>query len=113
MSARSQAALSTCGENLKTHGKDFCEETSLNGWFYLAKKNLSWPRRLFWIIVILMSTTGAIFFNLQFLTEFLDLTVLITVKSISASLGNVVFPAIVVCNHNQVVSRPGQSQGLL
>ena len=36
-------------ENLKKHLKEFCEETSLNGWFFVAKDGLSWTRK--WDIV--------------------------------------------------------------
>ena len=32
-------------ENLKKHLKEFCEETSLNGWFFVAKDGLSWTRK--------------------------------------------------------------------
>ena len=32
-------------ENLKQHFKEFCEETSLNGWFFIAKDGLSWTRK--------------------------------------------------------------------
>ena len=88
--------------NLKNHWLDFSRETSLDGWSFLSKPGLSWIRRLFWIIAVIGSVSGAVFFNLTFLNEFFAATVLVTVKSASASLNNVIFPSIVVCNHNQV-----------
>ena len=88
--------------NMKNHWLDFSRETSLDGWSFLSKPGLSWIRRLFWIIAIIGSVSGAVYFNLMFLKEFFDATVLVTVKSASASLNNVIFPSIVVCNHNQV-----------
>ena len=68
-----------------------CEKMNLAG-FYRAKKNLRWQWWLFWIIVIIISASGTIFFDWQFPAEYLDFTV----KSISASLGNDVFQNIVL-----------------
>ena len=68
-----------------------CEKMNLAG-CYRAKKNLRWQWWLFWIIVIIISASGTIFFDWQFPAEYLDFTV----KSISASLGNVVFQNIVL-----------------
>ena len=90
--------------NLMNIWRDFAQETSLNGWSFLAKPGLSWIQRLFWILAIVISVSGAVYFNMTFLNEFFAATVLVTVKSVSASLNNVIFPSIVVCNHNQVTN---------
>ena len=84
------------------HWREFTEETSLNGLYFLGRRDLSWPRRLFWLACILAAYAGAIRFNKLFVDEFLNDTVLITVKSVSASLDNIAFPAITICNNKKV-----------
>ena len=87
---------------LKDQLIDFTRETSLDGWNFITKPGLSKIRRLFWVLAVVASACGAVYFNLTFLNEFFAATTLVTVKSSSASLNNVIFPSIVVCNHNQV-----------
>ena len=82
---------------------EFCEETTLNGWYYLAKRGVGLIPRSFWAVVVLASLCAAAFFCHGATTEWLDSTTLITVDSVSASLNKVVFPAITVCNQNQVL----------
>ena len=82
--------------------EEFCEETTLNGWYYMAKQNLTKCSRVFWAFMILSSIGLAVFFCVGIVTEFLNSNVIITVDSVSASLDNVLFPSIVVCNQNQV-----------
>ena len=82
--------------------EEFCEETTLNGWYYMAKQNLTKCSRVFWTFMILSSIGLAFFFCVGIVTEFLNSNVIITVDSVSASLDNVLFPSMVVCNQNQV-----------
>jgi hypothetical protein len=83
---------------------EFCEETNLNGWYYMAKRNLSKVSRLFWASVILGSICLATWFNWVAFVQFLGANVIITVDSVSTSLDHVHFPAIIICNQNQVSS---------
>ena len=82
--------------------EEFCEETTLNGWYYMAKQNLTKCSRLFWASMILSSIGLAFFFCIGIVTEFMNSNVIITVDSVSASLDNVLFPSMLVCNQNQV-----------
>ena len=81
---------------------EFCEETTLNGWYYLAKRGVGLIPRSYWVLVVFASLCAAAFFCHGATTEWLGSTTLITVDSVSASLDKVVFPAITVCNQNQV-----------
>ena len=85
-----------------SHWLEFTQETSLNGMYFLGRRDLSWPRRLFWLVCVLVAFVGAIQFNKLYVEEFLNDTVLITVKSVSASLDYVHFPAVTVCNNKKV-----------
>ena len=92
--------------NVASHWLEFTQETSLNGMYFLGRRDLSWPRKLFWLVCVLVALTGAIQFNKLYVEEFLNDTVLITVKSVSASLDNVIFPAVTVCNNKKVRECP-------
>ena len=81
---------------------EFCEETTLNGWYYLAKKSVGRIGRSYWALVVLGSLVLSGFFIYGATNEFLDSTVIITVDSVTASLDKVLFPSLVVCNQNQV-----------
>ena len=82
--------------------EEFCEETTSNGWYYMDKQNLTKCSRLFWAFLILSSIGLAFFFCIGIVTEFMNSNVIITVDSVSASLDNVLFPSMLVCNQNQV-----------
>ena len=81
---------------------EFCEDTTLHGWNYLVKRNISKSSRLFWAFVIFLSIGLAVVSCHGIISEFLVSDVIITVDSVSATLDNVLFPSIVVCNQNQV-----------
>ena len=81
---------------------EFCEETTLNGWYYLAKQNIGKIARSYWGLVVLGSLILAGVFVYGATDEFLNSTVIITVDSVTASLDRVLFPSLVVCNQNQV-----------
>ena len=92
---------------------EFCEETNLNGWYYMAKKGLSKVSRVFWACVILGSIILSGWFNWVAFVQFMGSNVIITVDSVSASLDNVHFPAIIICNQNQVSTPSIKSYALL
>ena len=89
----------------RTPFSEFCEETTLNGWYYLSKRGVGLVGRSYWFLVVLASLGAAGFFCHGTTSEWLDSTVIITVDSVSASLDKVVYPAITVCNQNQVGER--------
>ena len=82
---------------------EFCEETTLNGWYYMAKKNITRYSRFYWMGVIMSSLLGAFALCYGIVVEFLDSNVIITVQSVSASLDEVTFPSLVICNQDQVL----------
>ena len=83
---------------------EFCEETTLNGWYYLAKRGVGIISRTYWSLVVVASICAAAFFCYGITNEWMDSSVIITVDSVSASLDKVVFPAITICNQNQVIT---------
>ena len=83
---------------------EFCEETTLNGWYYLAKRSVGKVGRSYWLLVVVGSLILSGWFIYGATNEFMDASVIITVDSVTASLDKVLFPSLVVCNQNQVIS---------
>ena len=88
----------------RSNFEEFCEETNLNGWYYMVKKNISKISRYFWATVIFASIFIACLFNYYIFWEFIKADVTITVESVTESLNKVLFPSIIICNQNQVRS---------
>ena len=83
--------------------QEFCEETTLNGWYYLAKKGVGKLGRGYWVLVVLFSLCLSGNFIYSATNEYLGASVIITVDSVTASLDKVIFPSLVICNQNQVL----------
>ena len=82
--------------------EEFCEDTTMDGWYYLAKKGIGKIRRAYWIGVVLCSLFLSGYFIYSATNEYLDASVIITVDSVTGSLDKVIFPSVVICNQNQV-----------
>lgn len=79
----------------------YCNETSLPGWAYLAQ-GYSKEQNIMWIsllIVICGLSAYVLVFDVQ---HFLESTTITSIESTTASLNDVTFPAVRVCNTNQV-----------
>jgi hypothetical protein len=79
----------------------FCEETSLHGWSYLNHKmtkiwKIIW---MFFILLIIGTSTYVIEINIK---SYLEATTVTTIDSTIASLKDVSFPSVYICNINQV-----------
>ena len=83
---------------------EFCEETTLNGWYYLAKRSVGKIGRSYWLLVVVCSLVLSGWFIYGATNQFMDASVIITGNSVTASLDKVLFPSLVVCNQNQVSS---------
>merc|ERR1711994_774760 len=85
----------------RSNFRNFCEETSLNGWKYLSKPDLSILARLFWLIIVILSIFAACCLCYVVVNHFLNTYVLISINDVSADLDHVIFPSFVICNLNQ------------
>ena len=59
-------------------------------------------KKLFWVLVVLSSFAIAGFLCYTAIIGYLTTFVLVTIDDVSAPLDKVIFPAVVVCNMNQV-----------
>ena len=81
--------------------REYCEQTSLHGWFYTATSDRKiW--RLLWLLIVLTSMGVASVFVYKASEEFRKATVVTTIHSTTEPLSEVFFPAVTVCNINQV-----------
>ncbi len=82
--------------------REYCEQTSLHGWFYMTGVNRGRFWRLAWTMVVLASVGVASLFIYKASEEFTKATVVTTIHSTTEPLSDVYFPAVTVCNINQV-----------
>jgi amiloride-sensitive sodium channel len=82
--------------------KTYCEQTSLHGWYYIANDRKIW--RAVWSTIVLASVGVASIFIYKAAEEFTKSTVVTTIHSTTEPLSEVYFPAVTVCNINQVSS---------
>ncbi len=79
--------------------KAYCEQTSLHGWYYIAKDK---KFKIVWASIVLASVAVASLFIYKASEEFTKSTVVTTIQSTTVPLSEVYFPAVTVCNINQV-----------
>jgi hypothetical protein len=81
--------------------ENFCEETSLHGWSYLNNKmNKFW--KMIWMLFIFLIIGTSIYVIEMNIKSYLQATTVTTIDSTIASLKDVTFPSIYICNINQV-----------
>ncbi len=85
--------------------REYCEQTSLHGWLYMSssgggRRGSFW--RFAWTLVVLASIGVASIFIYKASEEFTKATVVTTIHSTTEPLTDVYFPAVTVCNINQV-----------
>ena len=80
--------------------REYCEQTSLHGWFYIVADRRGW--RYIWSVIVLASIGVASLFIYKAAEEFTKSTVVTTIHSTTEPLSEVYFPAVTVCNINQV-----------
>ena len=80
--------------------KDFCDETSLEGWKYLNLKSPIWKSIWFILLTIAVCISS---YNFYIATrEYLESATITTISSTMASLTEITFPSVYICNSNQV-----------
>ena len=81
--------------------KEYCEQTSLHGWYYISgSTRKAW--KFVWSAIVLTSIGVASVFIYKAAQDFTRSTVVTTIHSTTEPLSEVFFPAVTVCNINQV-----------
>ena len=84
--------------------REYCEQTSLHGWLYIASDKPFW--RNVWLTIVIASIGVASVFIYKAAEDFTRSTVVTTIHSTTEPLSEVYFPAVTVCNINQVRKDP-------
>ena len=79
---------------------DFCHETSLHGWSFVPGK--CHLKRLFWLIAIFGFILLTVLFLKDTISDFHASTIKVNVEDRAASLDDVYFPSVAVCNVNPI-----------
>ena len=82
--------------------KAYCEQTSLHGWYYISVHGGKTAWRIVWTAIVLTSVVVASYFIYKAAEDFTKSTVVTTIHSTTEPLSEVYFPAVTVCNINQV-----------
>jgi hypothetical protein len=82
---------------------NFCQQTSLHGWQYLDSESKRW-RKIIWAIFILASILASVNFLHKAFEEYVNATTVTSIDSTTASLNDIIFPSVIICNVNQVKS---------
>ena len=81
--------------------REYCEQTSLHGWYYISgSTRRAW--KVIWLAIVMTSIGVAAVFIFKAAEDFTKSTVVTTIQSTSEALSQVYFPAVTVCNINQV-----------
>ena len=81
----------------------YCEQTSLHGWYYISVHGGKTAWRIVWAAIVLTSIGVASVFIFKAAEDFTKSTVVTTIHSTTEPLSEVYFPAVTVCNINQVI----------
>ena len=86
--------------NSKGVFKDFCEQTSLHGWNFLAYSKFKCIHVAFWLSVIIGAFFVCMYCIYQSTAEFVEATVDFHTETLTEPLDKVYFPSIYICNKN-------------
>ena len=80
----------------------FCNETSLPGLPYLNRE-MSKPWKLIWVLFLIVIYVSSSYVFVFYFLQHLDARTVTTIDSAMASLDDITFPSIYLCNTNQVI----------
>ena len=78
----------------------YCQQTSLHGWHYIQSES-GIIRKTVWFILILFHYVIATVFIWKNFQEYNSATTMTTIQSTTASLDEITFPSLYICNLNQ------------
>ena len=79
----------------------YCQTTSLHGFKYLDTEE-GRVRKLIWVGVIIAVICLSIWVLNENLQQYMDATTRTSIESTTSSLSEIIFPAVYICNVNQV-----------
>ena len=86
----------------KASWEKYCNQTSLHGLSYIVTER---PRvsKLFWVAIVVCFKCLSLFFVIKGYKEYLNSKTTTSILSTTASLADLYFPSVFICNINQVL----------
>ena len=81
---------------------NFASSTTLHGWRYLADRPLIWFDSIFWFLVLGIVNVLSLIFVISNTRQYIDANIQTSIESTTTPLREVFFPAVTICNINQV-----------
>ncbi|ALC39113.1 ppk16, partial [Drosophila busckii] len=82
--------------------RNYCQTTSLHGFNYITRKDISRNERLFWLIVVVAAVIAAIALVLVSWYWNSETPTVTVIESSHFPTWNIPFPAVTVCNFNKI-----------
>ena len=102
-----QSRMRQCGATWK----DYCNRTSLHGYAYLVNEDSIWSK-VYWLIIVLTASGVAIYALIANIIQFYNATTITYINTTTASLSDIIFPSVFICNINQVTMTSLTKMGL-
>nr|XP_018912386.1 PREDICTED: pickpocket protein 28-like [Bemisia tabaci] len=81
---------------------EYTQNSSLHGLRYMGSTDLHFTERLFWIVSFLLAVITAAYFITNLVTKWNEMPVIVSLSPTSTPLTSIPFPAVTVCNMNNV-----------
>ena len=91
--------------------KDYCNRTSLHGYAYLVNEESIWSK-VYWSVIVLAGFVTAMACFVSNTITFWNATTITYINTTTASLSQIIFPSVFICNINQVTLTSLTKMGL-
>ncbi|KAH8404950.1 hypothetical protein KR222_011498 [Zaprionus bogoriensis] len=82
--------------------RNYCQTTSLHGFSYITRQDISRNERYFWLIIVLAAIAAAISLVLVSLHANRETPTVTVIESAHFPTWNIPFPAVTICNFNKI-----------
>lgn len=82
--------------------RNYCQTTSLHGFSYITRQDISRNERYFWLIIVLAAIVASITLVLVSLYANRENPTVTVIESSHFPTWNIPFPAVTICNFNKI-----------
>lgn len=82
--------------------RNYCQTTSLHGFSYITRQDISRNERFFWLLIVLAAIIASITLVLVSLYANRETPTVTVIESSHFPTWNIPFPAVTICNFNKI-----------